>query len=152
MCASLNEARTAEPWPEVRKWTLRRLRSIRNSREINLDKIVGAAAGSRRAAFQLQVNASPGHDIIDLRFCTGPLIPIFSFQGKIIFICYMIIVGRWWGLQRSDGKRSPKQSQPLSFETRARSEEHTSELQSLMRSSYAVFCLKKKNRTSRESQ
>src|SRR3546814_3295390 len=26
-----------------------------------------------------------------------------------------------------------------------RSEEHTSELQSLMRSSYAVFCLKKKN-------
>src|SRR3546814_5162498 len=27
----------------------------------------------------------------------------------------------------------------------ARSEEHTSELQSLMRSSYAVFCLKKKN-------
>src|SRR3546814_8448565 len=27
-----------------------------------------------------------------------------------------------------------------------RSEEHTSELQSLMRTSYAVFCLKKKNR------
>src|SRR3546814_3704955 len=29
----------------------------------------------------------------------------------------------------------------------ARSEEHTSELQSLMRISYAVFCLKKKTRT-----
>src|SRR3546814_5580917 len=29
-----------------------------------------------------------------------------------------------------------------------RSEEHTSELQSLMRISYAVFCLKKKNTTS----
>src|SRR3546814_1861469 len=28
-----------------------------------------------------------------------------------------------------------------------RSEEHTSELQSLMRNSYAVFCLKKKNNT-----
>src|SRR3546814_3306083 len=28
-----------------------------------------------------------------------------------------------------------------------RSEEHTSELQSLMRISYAVFCLKKKNRS-----
>src|SRR3546814_10065598 len=28
---------------------------------------------------------------------------------------------------------------------RARSETHTSELQSLMRNSYAVFCLKKKN-------
>src|SRR3546814_3015628 len=30
-----------------------------------------------------------------------------------------------------------------------RSEEHTSELQSLMRISYAVFCLKKKNTSSR---
>src|SRR3546814_10216130 len=29
----------------------------------------------------------------------------------------------------------------------ARSEEHTSELQSLMRISYAVFCLNKKNKT-----
>src|SRR3546814_8211529 len=29
---------------------------------------------------------------------------------------------------------------------RGRSEEHTSELQSLMRISYAVFCLKKKNK------
>src|SRR3546814_3185998 len=31
-----------------------------------------------------------------------------------------------------------------------RSEEHTSELQSLMRSSYAVFCLKKKKNDSKE--
>src|SRR3546814_8203780 len=31
---------------------------------------------------------------------------------------------------------------------RSRSEEHTSELQSLMRISYAVFCLKKKNEDS----
>src|SRR3546814_9469367 len=31
-----------------------------------------------------------------------------------------------------------------------RSEEHTSELQSLMRISYAVFCLKKKKRTEQE--
>src|SRR3546814_16553424 len=30
-----------------------------------------------------------------------------------------------------------------------RSEEHTSELQSLMRNSYAVFCLKKKNTTTK---
>src|SRR3546814_2942029 len=32
----------------------------------------------------------------------------------------------------------------VAFEGRVRSEEHTSELQSLMRISYAVFCLKKK--------
>src|SRR3546814_4217172 len=33
-----------------------------------------------------------------------------------------------------------------------RSEEHTSELQSLMRISYAVFCLKKKNKTQYNTQ
>src|SRR3546814_5841505 len=38
-------------------------------------------------------------------------------------------------------------------EITGRSEEHTSELQSLMRSSYAVFCLKKKkNITSKHQQ
>src|SRR3546814_3296481 len=34
--------------------------------------------------------------------------------------------------------------------SRLRSEEHTSELQSLMRISYAVFCLKKKNKTKQQ--
>src|SRR3546814_2300392 len=33
-----------------------------------------------------------------------------------------------------------------------RSEEHTSELQSLMRTSYAVFCLKNKNNTTKSSE
>src|SRR3546814_9185688 len=36
---------------------------------------------------------------------------------------------------------------PAGVETPIRSEEHTSELQSLMRISYAVFCLKKKKKT-----
>src|SRR3546814_9504414 len=35
----------------------------------------------------------------------------------------------------------------VEVESQARSEEHTSELQSLMRISYAVFCLKKKKTT-----
>src|SRR3546814_3838618 len=34
---------------------------------------------------------------------------------------------------------------------RERSEEHTSELQSLMRISYAVFCLKKKNKNKQQT-
>src|SRR3546814_1675238 len=38
------------------------------------------------------------------------------------------------------------QHQRMVVEIAGRSEEHTSELQSLMRSSYAVFCLKNKNR------
>src|SRR3546814_7830483 len=37
-----------------------------------------------------------------------------------------------------------KLARMLGFEPLTRSEEHTSELQSLMRISYAVFCLKKK--------
>src|SRR3546814_10525259 len=40
---------------------------------------------------------------------------------------------------------SLRQVVPLRLTTTSRSEEHTSELQSLMRISYAVFCLKKKN-------
>src|SRR3546814_9172960 len=39
---------------------------------------------------------------------------------------------------------------PRPGRARARSEEHTSELQSLMRISYAVFCLKKKNYTEKK--
>src|SRR3546814_8029450 len=38
----------------------------------------------------------------------------------------------------------PDTKAPLSVDSPRRSEEHTSELQSLMRTSYAVFCLKKK--------
>src|SRR3546814_5683122 len=39
------------------------------------------------------------------------------------------------------------ESHEIEDHQRHRSEEHTSELQSLMRISYAVLCLKKKNRT-----
>src|SRR3546814_8300675 len=46
--------------------------------------------------------------------------------------------------------RRPHQQDPLFFN---RSEEHTSELQSLMRTSYAVFCLtKKKSNTANTTQ
>src|SRR3546814_6085331 len=40
--------------------------------------------------------------------------------------------------------QSGEQAEPDIVDQRRRSEEHTSELQSLMRISYAVFCLKKK--------
>src|SRR3546814_8888178 len=46
-------------------------------------------------------------------------------------------------------------SQPVrcaQLEKAPRSEEHTSELQSLMRISYAVFCLKKKNKQTKKKQ
>src|SRR3546814_5504242 len=42
----------------------------------------------------------------------------------------------------------PLDVRATAFQRRVRSEEHTSELQSLMRTSYAVFCLQKKNNPS----
>src|SRR3546814_9456373 len=56
------------------------------------------------------------------------------------------------GVALADPERlQPRCGPPGALEQRLRSEEHTSELQSLMRISYAVFCLKKKktNRTHR---
>src|SRR3546814_3796460 len=60
---------------------------------------------------------------------------------------------------RSPACSSSKRSRVAAFPARtagfphgfpARSEEHTSELQSLMRISYAVFCLKKQNKHTKQ--
>src|SRR3546814_8403096 len=62
--------------------------------------------------------------------------------------------GQFGGLDTPEyGKMNPNRKVPviddggLVLWESNRSEEHTSELQSLMRISYAVFCLKKKNNT-----
>src|SRR3546814_4639077 len=47
----------------------------------------------------------------------------------------------------SAGRKGGTPGSPTPVAWTARSEEHTSELQSLMRISYAVFCLKKKRQT-----
>src|SRR3546814_7635096 len=51
------------------------------------------------------------------------------------------------GIARAYITNGWQQFAPLKVATHGRSEEHTSELQSLMRISYAVFCLKKKKKT-----
>src|SRR3546814_8753101 len=62
-------------------------------------------------------------------------------------------------IEMIDSLESSQNSCPLCFSCHEipwlrtrRSEEHTSELQSLMRISYAVFCLKKKNRKLNSTQ
>src|SRR3546814_6780547 len=68
-----------------------------------------------------------------------------------LYFEYWIQSGRWFGRcinrqQRNDKSRI-EISEQISLAVQqisVRSEEHTSELQSLMRISYAVFCLKKK--------
>src|SRR3546814_7287366 len=49
--------------------------------------------------------------------------------------------------QSGDGKLARRIRSETAESQETRSEEHTSELQSLMRNSYAVFCLKKKTNT-----
>src|SRR3546814_3416959 len=53
----------------------------------------------------------------------------------------------WVGARIRKVSRRARGAQWLAAQEVPRSEEHTSELQSLMRISYAVFCLKKKKNT-----
>src|SRR3546814_3572847 len=54
-------------------------------------------------------------------------------------------------VRASSGGLEPKQLSGVTTPYFGRSEEHTSELQSLMRISYAVFCLKKKSKPTRRN-
>src|SRR3546814_4208370 len=53
----------------------------------------------------------------------------------------------YWDGKDAEGNAIDSQALQVVVRGAERSEEHTSELQSLMRISYAVFCLKKKNKT-----
>src|SRR3546814_3579943 len=61
------------------------------------------------------------------------------------------VVGRDDGDRRELTQRRRWPNRPPT-RGRRRSEEHTSELQSLMRISYAVFCLKKKKKTNKNAR
>src|SRR3546814_8329833 len=58
--------------------------------------------------------------------------------------------GRARSMRRHRRDRRLRSWQKIQATRRGRSEEHTSELQSLMRISYAVFCLKKKKRNQKK--
>src|SRR3546814_5735237 len=64
--------------------------------------------------------------------------------------CWACSMCRNWRPFRPHSRRCspPRSALPVWRSPIMRSEEHTSELQSLMRNSYAVFCLKKKKHTS----
>src|SRR3546814_10578434 len=66
-------------------------------------------------------------------------------EGELACAAVAYAMPEWlneW-MDKNDIKIWPYEGHPK-FKDRRRSEEHTSELQSLMRISYAVFCLKKK--------
>src|SRR3546814_6992974 len=76
----------------------------------------------------------------------GRGVPLPRLGGRCAWPLYR---GRLRGagrFERPPGHRAVLPEPRLPPRARARSEEHTSELQSLMRTSYAVCCLKKKNK------
>src|SRR3546814_7131122 len=90
---------------------------------------------------------------LTLTRCAGEIFP-FS-QAESILISWQL---RWLYATRISGRTQLRRAPPSASPPRARrrrvrwcgnvrprSEEHTSELQSLMRISYAVFCLTKNN-------
>src|SRR3546814_5250790 len=83
----------------------------------------------------------------------GLLVPALIGLVALAFLLW-IGVGRGLGpvrrIAEAIAARAPDDQSPLAVDRvprELRSEEHTSELQSLMRISYAVFCLKKKRTT-----
>src|SRR3546814_8273351 len=100
-----------------------------------------------------------GHPTTDARAAlAGSLLPFGGARGANIALMVELLAagltGANWSREAppfNKGAKSPGAGlfilaiDPLAgFAARLRSEEHTSELQSLMRISYAVFCLKKK--------
>src|SRR3546814_1755994 len=85
----------------------------------------------RSSLLALYAGASGDHDPvhIDIDFARAAGLPDVFAHGMLSFGLLSRMVTQWCGVERL-----------------RRSEEHTSELQSLMRISYAVFCLKKKKR------
>src|SRR3546814_12338126 len=73
---------------------------------------------------------------------TDTLFPYTTlFRSRLAGYDFEDVYGYTWGRNIIGGGRAAVDA---SFDIYLRSEEHTSELQSLMRISYAVFCLKKK--------
>src|SRR3546814_8647954 len=66
----------------------------------------------------------------------------------LLLLCFTLAVGCGTALNAPAWQASVRLQVGHAHLPQARSEEHTSELQSLMRISYAVFCLKKKKKPS----
>src|SRR3546814_2853420 len=95
--------------------------------------------------FFLMIRRPPRSTLTDTLF---PYTTLFR-SGQLaaiiapVFVCAAI--GYLWARLRRPFETEFVTALVTNIGTPCRSEEHTSELQSLMRISYAVFCLKKKN-------
>src|SRR3546814_8248701 len=107
--------------------------------------IVGGGHGGAQVAVMLRTQKFAGSiaiigDESEFPYERPPLSKEY-FAGEKTFERIQLRPAKYWDEREVTmllGKRV------VAVDPAARSEEHTSELQSLMRSSYAVFCLKKK--------
>src|SRR3546814_4706055 len=97
------------------------------------------AKSDARIMARLKEAMRPGYDAVDEHVTLseytkllGEAVEQLSPQRKLVF-----------RLSRQQGMKIDEIAHEMSLSKNTRSEEHTSELQSLMRISYAVFCLKK---------
>src|SRR3546814_2033257 len=108
----------------------------------------GASLYQRIAATEISVQACPAHEPDRLEEHGWGELMEEAISGEIgtEAASLRIFLTPAMTLIDVDGSLPPAQLGPKGAALAAkRSEEHTSELQSLMRISYAVFCLKKKN-------
>src|SRR3546814_9963472 len=87
------------------------------------------------------VKANPAAELVDLLAALGSHFDVAS-RGEI-----ELCLSRGIAAERLSFGNTIKKERDIAFAHEVRSEEHTSELQSLMRNSYAVLCLKKKRYT-----
>src|SRR3546814_1345510 len=109
-----------------------------------LDRASGAVGIEERDAFAALVSAARIGDAVA---AGGTKSPAQSLAGGVAIVIERLVEG--------PGAVSEVMGDKFDIEhdlaKLGRSEEHTSELQSLMRISYAVFCLKKKKQTKQSS-
>src|SRR3546814_3400024 len=107
-----------------------------------LSLIVGVLVADRRAAGKGQDARQAGKPVDDLFFRLGAGMSVLYLLLVALSVLVQPLLPQATPLELM--QRSNLWLGPLQGLTR--SEEHTSELQSLMRISYAVFCLKKKKK------
>src|SRR3546814_2367618 len=88
--------------------------------------------GVRTREEALQLAEEAGLDLVEIQPNADPP------------VCKIMDFGKFRFDQQKKANEAKKKTKQV--EIKERSEEHTSELQSLMRISYAVFCLKKKKK------
>src|SRR3546814_2316985 len=88
----------------------------------------------------LGLSVAPFPDVFGIDFGRSNL---YAYYYLLLVLTAVIMGFMWWLVKSRYGLAFEALREDKLATQSLRSEEHTSELQSLMRSSYAVFCLKK---------